>query len=63
MFKGYTTEGSCVSASNGNVKYIWAVPYDAEDVTKKQCLVALETPDCYDAPWSRSVMLITNILL
>ncbi|XP_060579853.1 protein DD3-3-like [Ruditapes philippinarum] len=52
--KRYTTEGSCVSASNGNVKYIWAVPYDAEDVTKKQCLVALETPDCYDAPWSRS---------
>ncbi|XP_045164197.2 protein DD3-3-like isoform X2 [Mercenaria mercenaria] len=50
----YNTEAKCTSASNGYVKYIWAVPYDAEDVTKKQCLVALETPDCYEAPWSRS---------
>ncbi|KAL4227006.1 hypothetical protein ACF0H5_014982 [Mactra antiquata] len=51
---GYTTEGQCTGASNGQVKYIWAIPYDSVTVDQKECLVALDTPDCRAASWSRS---------
>lgn len=34
-------------------RYMWQVPYDTNDGTTKQCLVALERPDCMEAPWSR----------
>ncbi|KAK3607198.1 hypothetical protein CHS0354_008882 [Potamilus streckersoni] len=49
----YVSEATCVGTRNG-MRYIWAIPYDAEDVEKKECLVALEKPDCQEAPWSRS---------
>ncbi|KAK3607200.1 hypothetical protein CHS0354_008884 [Potamilus streckersoni] len=49
----YLSEARCVGTRNG-MRYIWAVPYDAEDVEQKECLVALEQPDCQEAPWSRS---------
>lgn len=50
----YNTEAKCTGASAGSTKYIWGVPYDSKNVLEKQCLVALETPECYAAPWSRS---------
>lgn len=49
--KTYTNKEYCLSSSS---RHMWAVPYDATDVEKEECLVALETPDCYEAPWSRS---------
>ena len=32
--------------------YKWAVPYDTE-TNEKECLVLLDEPECYEAPWSR----------
>jgi hypothetical protein len=43
--------------------YFWGVPYDAIDVTKAQCLVALPKPECKEAPWSRSVRVFCIKLL
>ncbi|XP_064604875.1 protein DD3-3-like [Liolophura sinensis] len=50
----FTSERDCVNSKAGGHRHIWAVPYDAEDLTTKECLVALEAPDCSEAPWSRS---------
>lgn len=50
----YTNEAQCKSQNNGGMTYIWAVPYDATDVTKKECLVRLDQPDCKEAQYSRS---------
>ena len=61
-FLGYKTEGQCLGANKGQERYVWAVPYDAADVKQKQCLVALEKPECYEAPWSRysNIFLLIN---
>lgn len=49
-----TSEGQCTSTNTGGMTYIWAVPFDATDVTKKECLVRLDQPDCKEAQYSRS---------
>lgn len=49
----FTSESACTRNSNSKHNYIWAVPYDAEGIDK-ECLVALEQPECQAAPWSRS---------
>ena len=49
----YTTEAQCTRQSNGGMTYIWEIPYDATDVTKKECLVRLDPPDCREASYSR----------
>lgn len=50
----YTTEAACNAQSKGGLTYRWAVPYDATSVTKKECLVQLDQPDCKEAQYSRS---------
>lgn len=50
----YTSEAQCTGQTTGGMTFIWAVPYDAEDVTKKECLVKLDRPDCRAADLSRS---------
>ncbi|XP_067684974.1 protein DD3-3-like [Haliotis asinina] len=50
----FTSESACRNARSAGLTYVWAVPYDAEVVTVKQCLVQLSRPDCSEAPWSRS---------
>ncbi|XP_041348276.1 protein DD3-3-like [Gigantopelta aegis] len=50
----FKTEASCVTANKAGLKYVWGIPYDASDVSKKECLVQLDQPDCGEAPWSRS---------
>ncbi|PIK57203.1 hypothetical protein BSL78_05902 [Apostichopus japonicus] len=46
-----TTQAACEN-ENGvdGVRYIWGRPY--REITE-QCLVALDAPDCMEAPWSR----------
>ena len=50
----YTNQASCEGASSDAMRYIWAVPHDSQTLNA-QCLVALDAPECYEAPWSRSV--------
>ena len=35
--------------ANG-IKYIWGRPYGSDT---KKCLIALDAPECYEAPWTR----------
>ena len=60
MFSAYTNEAQCKSRNNGGMTYIWAVPYDATDVTKKECLVRLDQPDCKEAQYSRYFVLTAS---
>ncbi|XP_033116542.1 protein DD3-3-like [Anneissia japonica] len=48
----FGTESACNAANNNqdSVKYIWGRP---EDGLALQCLVALNPPDCLQAPWTR----------
>ncbi len=32
----------------------WALPYDSNDITKKECLAKLEPVQCRQAEWTRS---------
>lgn len=50
----YKSERACKSATHRKMRYIWALPYDSADGKTKECLVALQKPDCKEAPWSRS---------
>ncbi|XP_060076266.1 protein DD3-3-like [Ylistrum balloti] len=50
----YTSEDQCTRQSAGGYTYIWAVPFDAQDVTKKECLIKLDAPNCRAADFSRS---------
>lgn len=50
----YTSESQCTRQSAGGYTYIWAVPYDADDVTEKECLIKLDPPQCRAADYSRS---------
>lgn len=50
----YTTAGQCNSQPERGNRYVWAVPYDATDVTKAECLVQAPPVDCKQADWSRS---------
>lgn len=49
----YTTAGQCNSQPERGNRYVWAVPYDATDVTKAECLVQAPPVDCKQADWSR----------
>ncbi|OWF51651.1 protein DD3-3-like [Mizuhopecten yessoensis] len=50
----FTSEGECTRQTAWGYSYIWAVPFDAQDVTKKECLIKLDAPDCRAADFSRS---------
>ncbi|XP_052782188.1 protein DD3-3-like [Mya arenaria] len=50
----FTSEAFCLSASSSSTRYMWSVPYDADNVDKPECLVALPELECSAAPWSRS---------
>ncbi|GAB1606952.1 protein DD3-3-like [Argonauta hians] len=50
----YTSMNACVSArKTDHVPYVWGVPYDAVNVTKKECLVPPDKPHCAKAPFNR----------
>ncbi|XP_046854923.1 protein DD3-3-like isoform X2 [Xenia sp. Carnegie-2017] len=55
----------CLAASTNDVRLIWAIPYRSEDIddlrmsghsieSLRRCLVALDPPECYKAPYTRS---------
>ncbi|KAL5014550.1 hypothetical protein ScPMuIL_008820 [Solemya velum] len=50
----YTEEKDCLKNKGDGLKYIWELPYDAEDLQKKECLIQLDKPHCVESPWSRS---------
>ncbi|XP_048739300.1 protein DD3-3-like isoform X2 [Ostrea edulis] len=50
----YTTESQCTSQPERGNRFVWAVPYDATDVNKKECLVQAPPLDCRQADYSRS---------
>ncbi|GAB1599263.1 protein DD3-3-like [Argonauta hians] len=51
----YTTFEECNKAkTTDKVEYFWGVPWDAKNVTKKECLVAADRPLCMKAPFSRA---------
>lgn len=56
----YQSEAECKAASTEGKKYMWEVPHDAKEIIdrsslelKKECLVALQAPDCIAASASR----------
>ena len=49
----YTSEAACVSQRRGGYTHVWAVPHDASDVTRKECLVQADPPECRQAEYSR----------
>ena len=58
----YDTEDKCKKASTAEVPLIWAIPYRSDLIDRldkdqkkwKQCLVQPRSPDCRQAPYSRS---------
>nr|XP_006822468.1 PREDICTED: protein DD3-3-like [Saccoglossus kowalevskii] len=46
----YTSEEECQSHTGSGQRYIWARPYGS---IAKECLVALEMPECKQSPWTR----------
>ncbi len=48
--KSLNTEAKCKAASKAGIKYVWGIPMFG---TQKECLVALEAPDCREGDWSR----------
>ncbi|XP_054752094.1 protein DD3-3-like [Lytechinus pictus] len=44
------TEQACNAASGNGVTYVWGRPWNGQD---EECLVALQAPDCQQAPWTR----------
>lgn len=64
-YPAYKTEQQCKAASSGRLRLIWAIPYRSEDIDNlkmtgenveslKRCLVALDPPECNEAPYTRS---------
>ncbi|XP_036355112.1 protein DD3-3-like [Octopus sinensis] len=48
------TVEECVSARKSTkINYIWGIPYDTKNITKKECMVAPEKPFCSQAPVNR----------
>ena len=46
----FTTESACLAASKNGITYIWGrTLYN----TNKECLVALDKPECKAASWTR----------
>ncbi|XP_046852048.1 protein DD3-3-like [Xenia sp. Carnegie-2017] len=61
----YQTKATCLAASSKNLRLLWAIPYRSENIDNlkmiggnieslKRCLVALDPPECYKAPYTRS---------
>ncbi|CAH1783890.1 unnamed protein product [Owenia fusiformis] len=55
----FTTQAACEAAgTKDGHQLIWAIPYDRPLIgsisTDEACLVAMDPPECKEAPWSRS---------
>lgn len=52
----YTTQAACNAANTNNagIRYVWGIPHDfLATRLQARCLVALNAPDCVEAPWTR----------
>ena len=49
---GKDNRAECEASSSNGIQYIFAVPYDTTN-NEEECLVKLDEPECYQAPWSR----------
>lgn len=56
VISGARNEQSCLRLNSGadRNEYIWGIPFDSVDGKTAECLIALSSPDCQPAPWSRS---------
>ncbi|CAF0996235.1 unnamed protein product [Brachionus calyciflorus] len=50
----FNDESKCQSQTTDKIIYKWALPYDAIDINRKECLVLLPKPVCRQAEWTRS---------
>lgn len=48
----HTSKSACEAASTPQITYVWGIPMFSETL-EEECLVALDPPECQQAPWNR----------